>query len=163
MLIIKEKQYNMEILAHLLGYSAMAISLYSCTFKDDKKLILFQIFVNLLFIPHFLLLGSFSTAIVVTFIMLRIISAYKYNNNYTYSLFMIVGCIQLFYVGYQNLPWFEFLPVLSSIIVTHTYFKLKGITMRATFIVGGILWIIAAINLNSPSVSRLHKDKLITA
>ncbi len=168
----------MEILAHLFGYSGMAISLYSCTFKDDQKLLLFQIFVNLLFIPHFILLGSYSTAIVVTFIMLRIIAAYKYNNNYTYFLFIIIGFSQLFYVGYQNLPWFEFLPILSSIIVTHTYFKLKGITMRATFILGGILWIIAALHLDSPSVAiingvgilihihtifRLHKDKLIAA
>lgn len=146
----------MDIIAHILGFSAMALSFYSATLKDDQKLIIYQIFVNFLFIPHFILLGSYSTALVVTFIMFRIIAAYKYNNNLIYSLFMASGVLQLCYVFYSHLPWFEYLPVLSSILVTHTYFKLRGIPMRITFIAGGVLWIIAAINLNSPSVALIN-------
>lgn len=163
-----------EIFAHLFGYAAMGIGFYSLTFKEDQKLIIFQIFVNLLLIPHFILLGSYSTALVATFIMLRIMAAYKYKNNYTYSFFMLVGFAQLVYIAYIQMPFAEYLPIIASILVTHTYFKMNGIPMRITFIIGGFLWIATGLLLNSYSVAiingigilihcttifRLHKDK----
>lgn len=142
----------MNYFAELFGWSAMLVGFYSLTSKDDEKLTFLQIIVNLLFIPHFILLGSVSSAVVVGFIALRIFSAYKYKNNYTYTFFMLAGIMQFAYALYGQVAWFEYLPIISSMLVTHTYFKLKQIPMRVLFIVGGILWVIAGTMLNSSSI-----------
>lgn len=151
----------MENLGHIFGYLSLLLGWYSLTLKNDRKLTFYQIIVNALLIPHFFLLGSASSAVAVAFITLRVLTAYLYKNNITYSIFMLLGIAQLFYAGYQSLPWYEYLPILAGILVTHTYFKLEKIPMRILFIIGGVLWIIASMAMESYSVAILNFTGII--
>lgn len=146
----------MEIFAHILGFGVLILSLYSLTKKDDKKLTFYQIIVNLLLIPHFLLLGSTQSAIAAAIICVRVLAAYKYNNNYTYLFFMSAGFLHLSWAFYTGIDFYEYFPIISGIIVTHTYFKLTQIKMRVCFIIGGVCWIIAGIGLGSYSVAIIN-------
>lgn len=145
-----------KTLAELFGITSAFIGFYSLTLKNDKVLTILQIFVNLLLIPHFLLLGYTSSAIVVSLISLRIFFAYKYNSNLTYSIFILIAIGQVIYMGMGAPNWYEFLPAIAGIVVTHVYFKLKGIPMRIGFIIACILWTTGCLFMGSYSVAIMN-------
>lgn len=146
----------MEYLGQGVGLLAAAIGFYSLTFKDDKKLLFLQIITNFLLVIHFLLLGFPSSAMVAGLVTLRILAAYKFNNNYTYSFFMVACFIQGYIMFINGTQYFEYFGLVATFIATHVYFKLTKIPMRVGFIMGGICWCVTAYYTNSYSVFLMN-------
>ncbi|MCY9874016.1 YgjV family protein [Vibrio barjaei] len=143
---------GVQMLGQLFGVVSMVMTFVSLTKTDDQRLLVMQIVASVLMVPHFLLLGSPATAAVAGLMALRIITAFKYNNDVTYGLFMLAGVVQLLYCAYVGVIWYELMPIVASIIGTHTYFRLRGVVMRLSFIAGGVFWIIGAAGVGSYSM-----------
>jgi len=133
-------------LAQAIGFLAISISFYSITLKDDKAMMTGGIICGLLLFPHFMLLGSMVSAASVLFITIRVWCAKNYPSDRLMYLFLFLSIVQSYLMV---TAWTEIFSILSTLIATVVYFKLKGFWMRIGFIVPCILWVVDAIIINS--------------
>jgi hypothetical protein len=132
--------------AQSIGFIAILISFYAMTLKDDKAMMNGSILCCIILVPHFIMLGSMVSAASVAFIGIRVWVAKNYPSNKLMYLFLILGFFQA-WVMIEN--WQQIFSILSVLVATVIYFKLKGFWMRLALVVTCIFWVIDSIIIGS--------------
>lgn len=166
----------MEFIGQIIGYLAMAIGFFALTLKDDLWLRKVALLATCLMIPHYFLIGSPSSALVVALIGLRIWCSYRYKNDYVYYGFLGLSCVQILGMVWYQVAWFDYFPAVACLFSTYIYFRLEGIAMRVAFIIACLFWVIGCwamasypglisnavgIGLHLITITRLLRDRAV--
>ncbi|KNH10919.1 MULTISPECIES: YgjV family protein [Vibrio] len=159
-----------EIVAQAVGLLSFLLGLSTFYQKDDKKLKVVMLMLNVNHLIHFLLLGSITSAIGALISALRTCTA-----MYTKSLWAAGFFIALAVgsgIGFAQ-HWYQLLPLAGTIIGTYSIFRLNGIALRVGFLLGAACWLtnnliigsiggslmeISVIGINLVTIFRLYQD-----
>ncbi|MCF2901144.1 YgjV family protein [Pseudoalteromonas sp. OFAV1] len=144
---------NDVFLAQSIGILAMTIGFYAISLKDDKALLNYTILSAIVFVPHFLLLGSVISAISMGFVALRLWIAKESPPPLVMYVFLAMSLLQgLFFL--EN--WNQLFSILASMGATFVSFRLRGLAMRVGFIFTCFCWIIDGILTGSWPVALMN-------
>ena len=161
-----------EMITQGIGLIASAVIIFSFTQKADNRLKVFLIIGNLIFILHFFMLGAFAGMLVNMINALRVGFSIKFYKSTKMMLFFMLAYITACGITYQNI--YDILPVISGVLGSFSMFKLSGISMRLTGLIGSSAWLsyaivfhsiggiiteVSVLILNTLTILRLRGDK----
>lgn len=157
---------------------AQTIGLFSFFFgvlcfyqKDDKKLKLVMLTLNLNHAFHFWLLDAHTAAFGALLSFVRTSLSIKTSSRIVAYIFILIGLGWGYHLAES---WVDLLPIVGSCIGTYALFCLTGIAMRVTFLTAACFWLInniivgslggtlleiTLITMNSITIHRLHQGK----
>ena len=127
------------ILIQILWFVAWLFLLFSYYRKNTKKILVFQIIGNVLFIIHYFLLNAFSGFIICVCDMLFDTSYYKTKKPvvmYVISIPVRIICGIIFFN-----TWLDILPIVASLIEGYSLTKEKKYVVIGA-IIAYIIWLI---------------------
>ncbi len=162
---------NVEFTAQLFGLVSFCLGLSTFYQKDDRKLKLIMLLLNVNHLVHFLLLGSLLSAIGAALSALRTYCAIYTRSIWVAALFIGSG-IAIGTTLAEN--WYQLLPIAGTVIGTYSIFLLKGIALRLGFLLGSSCWLVnnliigsiggtllemSVIIMNVTTIFRIYRDK----
>ncbi|MGN0961708.1 MAG: YgjV family protein [Christensenellales bacterium] len=136
------------LIAQVLGFCALLISIISIPQKTKNRYILFYIIQNVFSGIQYILLGKTIAFILCLICIFRLI-VYRYRNYYTKSLniFILVFFIlvNLIFSIITYTTWWDIFPAIASMLVCYTIWQEKILIIRLGCILSKILWGIYAI------------------
>ena len=144
--------------AQAVGLVSFALGIVCFYQKDDRKLKIVMVVMNLNHALHFALLGA-TTAVASSILSLvRTFLALHTDSKVIAFVFIAITAGWGFYLADH---WYDLFPVLGSCIGTYTVFCLKGIVMRLGFLAGAICWLINNILVGSIGLTLLETTLII--
>lgn len=157
--------------AQAVGLVSFALGIACFYQRDDRKLKLIMVAMNLNHAFHFALLGAFTAVASSVLSLLRTSLALHTSSRQVAYGFI---ALTLGWGLYLAETWYDLLPVVGSCIGTYTVFCLKGIPMRIGFLLGALCWLgnnivvgsigltllettLIAVNLNT--IYRLYRER----
>ena len=159
------------LVAQAFGLFSFILGILTFYQKDDRKLKIVMMILQLNHMVHFLLLGSLISAVSSILAALRTATAIYVSSKIVAAIFIVVGLASGLFLADSVL---DLLPVIGMMIGTYTVFVLKGIQMRIGFLIGASFWLAnnivvgsiggtlletTNIAVNSFTVFRLMRDK----
>lgn len=157
---------------------AQAVGLFSfflgvlCFYqKDDKKLKLVMLTLNLNHAFHFWLLNAHTAAFGALLSFIRTSLSIKTSSRTVAYIFVLIG---LGWGYYLSASWVDLFPIVGSCIGTYALFCLTGIAMRLAFLLAAFFWLvnnlivgslggtlleITLIAVNSTTIFRLSRGR----
>ncbi len=157
--------------AQVLGFVSFGLGISTFYQKDDRRLKVLMLVFNLNHLLHFLLLGSVISAAGALLSAIRTSTAI-YTSSYKVAMAFVVASIAMGSYLVEN--WWDWIPMVGTVIGTISVFCLSGIAMRVGFLVGAFLWLAnnilvgsiggtlleaTLIAMNLITISRLVKDR----
>lgn len=133
------------IAAQIIGFIGTGLLVFSYQFKESKKLFIVQMFSNIAYILHFLMLAAFSGSINIAIALVRnfvLINSSKgwARNKYWLWLFISLHIIVTIFT-YQDM--FSLLPCIGMVAITIASWTRNGKKIRMTNIfVNSPSWLI---------------------
>ncbi len=150
--------FNSLLFAQLLGFVSYGLGVYCFYQKDDKKLKIVMLLMNLNNTVHFALLGAVTASLSSILSVFRTGLALKTSSRIVASLFITTT----FIIGlYFSQRWYDLFPILGTCIGTYALFCLKGIPMRIAFLCGALCWLTNNILVGSIGGTLLELTLLI--
>lgn len=144
--------------AQAVGLVSFALGILCFYQKDDRKLKIVMVAMNLNHTLHFALLGA-TTAVASSILSLaRTLLALQTDSKVIAFIFIAVTAGWGLYLADH---WYDLFPVLGSCIGTYTVFCLKGIAMRLGFLAGAMCWLINNILVGSIGLTLLESTLII--
>lgn len=155
----------------LLGILSFIIGIAAFYQKDDKRLKVLVLVLNINHMVHYLLLGSVVSALSSLLSAIRTTTAIFVRNAHVAWGFVFASLI-IGYVTSDHL-W-QLFPIFGTAIGSYAIFMLEGIKMRCWFFVGATCWLInniligsiggvlleiTSISVNLITIIRLYKDQ----
>ncbi|ORT52264.1 permease [Vibrio sp. qd031] len=162
---------NVEFTAQLFGLVSFGLGLSTFYQKDDRKLKVIMLLLNVNHLVHFLLLGSLLSAVGAALSALRTYCAIYTRSIWVAAIFIGVGVASGTALA-EN--WYQLFPIAGTIIGTYSIFLLKGITLRIGFLLGSTCWLvnnlmvgsiggslleISVIVMNITTIVRIYRDR----
>ncbi|MEZ9565872.1 YgjV family protein [Vibrio artabrorum] len=159
-----------DFFAQAVGLFSFVLGLSTFYQKDDKKLKVVMLLLNINHLIHFLLLGSITSAIGALISALRTCTSMYTKSLWAAGLFVVLAISGGISFAQH---WYQFLPLAGSIIGTYSIFRLSGIALRVGFLLGAFCWLInnliigsiggtlmeiSVIGMNLRTIFRLYKD-----
>lgn len=129
---------SMYIFAQLLGLLSFVLGVLCFYQKNDYRLKVIMVMMNINHAFHFALLGATSACLSAALSALRTWLSVKYTSSalaYVFILLTIVGG----YLMFES--WQDALPILGTCIGTYALFNLDGIKLRFAFLIGAMCWL----------------------
>ncbi|MFA0438810.1 permease [Vibrio sp. 10N.286.49.C2] len=160
-----------DTVAQAVGLCSFLLGISTFYQKEDKKLKVVMLLLNVNHLIHFLLLGSITSAIGALISALRTCTAMYTKSWWAAGLFVALAVGSG--VGFAQ-HWHQLLPLVGSIIGTYSIFKLNGIALRVGFLLGAACWLtnnliigsiggslmeISVIGMNLFTIFRLYQGK----
>ena len=143
-----------DIFVQAIGIVAMIIIAFSFQQKSQKKILFIQMFGNLIFIVHFLLLNAISGALGNAVAMLRAIifwlgNKYKWASHkawiYVFAFAFLFSYVLAFTVFEKPFTLYnalvEILPAVGSFIITFGFGVQNARTVRIIYLIGSPFWL----------------------
>ncbi|WP_122032758.1 YgjV family protein [Aliivibrio sp. EL58] len=159
--------------AQLLGFLSFVLGIAAFYQKNDKRLKLLMLALNINHMIHYLLLGSTVSALSSLLSAMRTTTAIFIRNGYIAFVFVCTSL--LFGILTTDYMW-QLFPLIGTAIGSYAIFMLDGIRMRCWFFIGAACWLInniligsiggvlleiTAMSVNIITIIRLHKDSRI--
>lgn len=158
--------------AQSLGFVSFILAVLCFIQKDDRRLKLMMILMNLNHALHFYLLNAVTSSLCCLFAAGRTAISIKIKEKWVAGLFIILTS----FIGYLTATqWTDYIAVLGSCLGTYALFCLNGIKMRWVIFVGSCLWLInniiigsmggilletTVIVINLTTIYKLHKHEI---
>ena len=140
----------------LIGFIAGIFLVLSYFRKDTNKVLSFHILSGLLDFIHYLLLGAYSGALIYLFESTRDYLYYKTDKDK--YIFIVSAIIYLSVSLFQVRTWYDYLPILASLIDGYSLtLNKKNITIGAC--ISYSIWVIY--NIKVLSISGIILDGII--
>jgi hypothetical protein len=125
-------------IAQVLGLVSFALGVSAFYQKDDRKLKIILVILNLNYTLHFFLLGSVLSTLSTLLAASRTASSIYTSSKWVTLFFVTMAVIfgSLFAVN-----WWDLLPIFGTVIGTIAIFLFKGIPMRIGFLIGASCWL----------------------
>ncbi|MDD3303054.1 MAG: YgjV family protein [Candidatus Gracilibacteria bacterium] len=164
--------YQINPIGQIVGFIGFILSIIASQNKCDKRMKNLNGVSLLFWVIHYFLIGLYPAVASDLIGAIRNFLSVKYKGNNKIILLIISTYIIFLIITYNNI--YSFLPIISGIIVTFTFFKLGGIKMRLILIGCSIMWIVYniigkslggitielfLITSNIITIYRLYKDK----
>ncbi|MDG3084845.1 YgjV family protein [Vibrio hannami] len=158
-------------IAQAFGILSLVLGLSTFYQKDDKKLKLVMLALNVSHLIHFLLLGSIVSAIGALLSAFRTGIAIYSKSVWVALIFICISLVSGLMFA-ENIS--ELWPIAGTIIGTFSIFMLKGIALRFGFLFGATCWLInnilvgsiggtlleiSVMTMNTITIFRLYRDK----
>ncbi len=132
--------------AQVLGVVSFALGIWCFYQRDDKKLKIIMVLMQIINVLHFGLLGAWTASVSSLLSVGRTWLAIHTRSRRLAYLFMLVSVLLGFLTGDH---WTDMFPVLGSCFGTYAVFCLSGIRMRVAFMCGALCWLINNILVGS--------------
>lgn len=148
-------EFNFAQAVGLLSFILGIVCFYQ---KDDRKLKIVMVAMNVNHALHFALLGA-TTAVASSILsLLRTFLAIHTDSKAMAYLFIVVTASWGVYLADH---WYDLFPVVGSCIGTYTVFCLRGIIMRVGFLAGAVCWLINNILVGSIGLTLLESTLIL--
>lgn len=150
------------IIAQIAGFAAMGVVVMSYQMKHRASIIAMQIFSNLLWILHYLLLGSYSAVVAnsigtVRNVLYGVRGKYKFADSKLIPSAFIVIFVISGIITYKNI--FDVLPMIAMIIASIAFFIEDEKIIRILSVPLSSLWLIYAIR--NVSIAGMVSESLV--
>ncbi|WP_375732275.1 YgjV family protein [Vibrio ponticus] len=163
-------------IAQLFGLLSFALGLSTFYQKDDRRLKIVMLTLNLNHLIHYLLMGSSVSALSSLLSAFRTATAIYLTPQWLspkWAAVLFVIASTLFGLSIADSIW-DLWPILGTAIGSYAVFMLQGIKMRLAFLVGASCWLInnimlgsiggtllelSAISVNLFTITRLIRDQ----
>lgn len=133
-------------LAQAFGLVSFALGLSTFYQKDDRRLKIVMLILNLNHLVHYVLMGSAVSALSALLSALRTATAIYISSAWVAVVFIVVSVsLGVSLADSVSDLW----PILGTVIGTYSVFMLKGITMRLAFLAGASCWLVNNILIGS--------------
>lgn len=155
------------------GFLSFFLALLCFMQKDDRRLKLMMIVMNLNHALHFYLLNAVTSSLCCLFSAGRTAVSMKTKATWVACIFIILTAL----IGYLTAQqWTDYIAVLGACLGSYALFCLSGITMRWVLFCGSCLWLInniivgsiggvllevTVIVINLTTIYRLHKQRFM--
>ena len=155
------------------GFLSFILAMLCFMQKDDRRLKLMMIVMNLNHALHFYLLNAVTSSLCCLFSAGRTAVSMKTKATWVASIFIILTAL----IGYLTAQqWTDYIAVLGACLGSYALFCLTGITMRWVLLSGSCLWLInniivgsiggvlleaTVIVINLTTIYRLHKQRVM--
>lgn len=129
---------NTLVFAQLLGFVSYGLGVFCFYQKDDGKLKVTMLVMNLNNTVHFALLGAITASLGSILSVFRTGLALKTSSRIVATIFIAFTLAIGFYFS-EN--WYDLFPILGTCIGTYALFCLNGINMRIAFLCGALCWL----------------------
>ncbi|MGF1680325.1 YgjV family protein [Photobacterium minamisatsumaniensis] len=161
-------------LAQGLGFVSFALGVSAFYQKDDRKLKLMMVLLNLNHTVHFFLLGAITSAMSALLSAFRTGLSIKYQSRALAYIFIGFNLAAGFWLAQS---WIDLLPIMGACIGSYALFCLNGIKMRLAFVVGAVCWLVnnfiigsiggvmlelTLLSVNLSTIYRLYRGRNIT-
>jgi len=149
---------NVLLFAQLLGFVSYGLGVFCFYQKDDKRLKISMLVMNLNNTLHFALLGAVTASIGSILSVFRTGVALKTSSQSVAIAFIVIS----FLIGLNfSEHWYDLFPILGTCIGTYALFCLKGVNMRIAFLCGTFCWLSNNIIVGSIGGTLLELTLLI--
>lgn len=126
--------------------------------KDDQRLRMMMVVMNLNHALHFALLGAFTSCLSALLSLVRTGLSIKTRSRVVAYLFIAITLALGLYVA--NV-WYDLFPILGTCIGTYALYCLSGIKMRLAFLCGALCWLTNNIIVGSIGGTLLEVTLLV--
>ncbi len=146
------------ILAQALGFVSYGLGVFCFYQRDDRRLKIIMLIMNLNNTVHFLLLGAATASLGSILSVFRTGLALKTSKKSVAMVFILFTLL----LGYAVADsWQDALPIIGTSIGTYALFCLNGIKMRLTLLCGTLCWLSNNILVGSIGGTMLEITLLI--
>lgn len=162
-------------LAQFFGMVSFTLGILCFYQRDDKKLKIMMLLLQLNNVLHFGLLGAWTASLSALLSVARTGLAIRTRSRRLAYVFMFLSALLGWFVGER---WTDVFPILGSCMGTYAVFCLSGIRMRLAFLLGAMFWLtnniivgslggtlleatLIVVNLNT--IRRLYREKNASA
>jgi hypothetical protein len=149
---------NVDFVAQLFGLVSLGLGLSTFYQKDDRKLKVIMLLLNVNHLVHFLLLGSLLSAAGAALSALRTYCAIYTRSIWVAAVFIVLG-VAIGAALAEN--WYQLLPIAGTIIGTYSIFLLKGVALRIGFLLGSTCWLMNNLIVGSIGGSLLEMSVMV--
>ncbi|PSW20841.1 YgjV family protein [Photobacterium sanctipauli] len=157
--------------AQALGMVSFALGVAAFYQKNDRKLKLMMVLLNVNHMVHFFLLGAVTSAMSAMLSAFRTGLSIKYQSKALAYIFVAFNLAAGYWLAEG---WVDLLPIMGACIGSYALFCLSGIQMRLAFVVGAICWLInnvivgsvggvllelTLLSVNLTTIYRLYRSK----
>ncbi|MDO6424773.1 YgjV family protein [Saccharophagus degradans] len=149
---------NLLILGQALGFVSYALGILCFYQKDDKKLKLIMLTMNVNNSIHFALLGAATASLGSILSVFRTGLALRTSSRAVAFVFIAITLASGYWLAET---WRDAFPILGTCIGTYALFCLRGIKMRIAFLCGALCWLTNNIIVGSIGGTLLEITLLI--
>ncbi|MCF6143369.1 MULTISPECIES: YgjV family protein [Pseudoalteromonas] len=128
------------------GFLSFLLAMLCFMQKDDRRLKLIMIVMNLNHALHFYLLNAVTSSLCCLFSAARTAVSIKSKATWLACIFVTLTALIGYFTAQQ---WTEYIAVLGACLGSYALFCLTGITMRWVLLSGSCLWLINNIIVGS--------------
>jgi len=139
------------------GFISLVLGILTFYQKDDRKLKIMMLLLQLNHVIHYMLLGSLISAFSALLSALRTATAIYISSKIVAMAFIVVGLISGIVLA--DSLW-DLLPVIGMMIGTYAIFVLKGIQLRIGLLASASFWLINNIVVGSIGGTLLELTNL---
>lgn len=161
-------------LAQFFGMISFTLGVLCFYQRDDKRLKMMMLLLQLNNVLHFGLLGAWTASLSALIAVGRTGLALRTRSRRLAYLFIVLSVVLGFFVGDR---WTDIFPILGTCMGTYALFCLSGIAMRLAFLLGACFWLtnnilvgslggtlleatLIVVNLNT--IRRLYRARRLT-
>lgn len=162
---------NLDIIAQAFGLLSFILGIVTFYQKDDQKLKIIMLALNINHCIHFLLLGSVVSALSAVLSAFRTVTAIYISSKWVAAVFIFISIVSgIALADHASQLW----SIAGTVIGTYSIFLLKGIKLRIGFLIGASCWLtnniligsiggtlleMSAITVNLTTLYRLYRDQ----
>src|SRR5690606_34957764 len=125
-------------LAQFFGMISFTLGILCFYPRDDKRLKIMMLLLQLNNVLHFGLLGAWTASLSALLSVARTGLAIRTRSRRLAYLFILLSVVLGILVGDR---WTDIFPVLGACMGTYAVFCLRGIAMRIAFLIGACFWL----------------------
>lgn len=141
-----------------LGFLSFALGIACFYQRDDRRLKILLVIMNINNAIHFYFLNAMTAAAGAILAVLRTGVSLKTNSKQVAFFFIVVAFTWGVFLAEQ---WEDMFPILGSCVGTYAVFCLHGITMRIGFIVGALCWLTNNVLVGSMGTALLEATLIL--
>jgi hypothetical protein len=144
--------------AQVLGFISFGLGVLCFYQKDDKKLKIIMLVMQVNNVLHFGLLGAWTASVSSILSVARTGLALRTRSRPLAYLFILLSLVLGLFISDR---WTDFFPIIGSCCGTYALFCLSGIKMRVAFTCGAMFWLINNLLVGSLGGILLESTLLI--
>ena len=145
-------------LAQAFGLLSFVLGILCFYQKNDQRLRIMMVVMNLNHALHFALLGAFTACLSALLSVVRTgLSIKTRSRTVAYIFIVITLAIGLYFAD----VWYDLFPIIGTCIGTYALYCLSGIKMRLAFLCGALCWLTNNIIVGSIGGTMLEATLLM--